>query len=231
MPTLTLQRSHSGLRAGPPKSNLAGLFSQTASRNYLLWPPGAPHLDASSNLKSHVTPFRKASLTILSFRSCWACAADTCYSHFQFPLPHLPRAALWLLRLPRGFLAGKGRRVRPRGAGVTPDFSTLPKATSSSQGGPFKPGHGGLQPVLTTDAAFCVLPPFLAHVTANSPAVKLSLITLVGVCCLSSAETLTGTGARHNERSFYYSSDHTGLQWLFSLLSLLSQAFQSPALV
>lgn len=124
--------------------------------------------------QSHVTPFRKASLTILSFRSCWACAADTRYSHFQFPLPHLPRAALWLLSLPRGFLAGKGRRVRPRGADVTPDFSTLPKATSSSQGGPFKPGHGGLQPVLTTDAAFCVLPPFLAHATANSPAVKLS---------------------------------------------------------
>lgn len=90
MPTLTLQRSHLGLQDGPPKSNLAGLFSPTASRNYLLWPSGAPHLDSSSNLKSHVTPFRKASLTFFPLL-----LLDLCYGHlpFQFLLPHLPGTA------------------------------------------------------------------------------------------------------------------------------------------
>lgn len=64
--TLPLWRSHWDFWLVLRKSSLAGLvFPQTA----LVWSLGTPHLNSSSNHKSHVTLFKKASLTIPSFCS------------------------------------------------------------------------------------------------------------------------------------------------------------------
>lgn len=88
------------LRLVLQKRSLAGLvFPQNA----ILWALGTPHLNSSSYLKSHVTPFRKASLTILSYRSCWVEYWD---GDLPFPSPASPSPlvslghGLWLLSLP-----------------------------------------------------------------------------------------------------------------------------------